>query len=346
MLGRASAALVFRDVYRLKMSAAALWDRLRELGLQAVAPLLVEHHVRRLEDVSSAASWQLELLLRQRGAEPTAQSAQPVRRGDLPAVPVRRRADRAAAFAAARPDARDEALRALRSDVLAKTTTGPVESRLLLWTELCRAWDVPPWPLSHENISAVAASFKSGAYRSAAQYFSVVCKYQEREMRRVVADDLRSLIRDYVRSIRRGLGPAKLKDAFSVEDLAAVVPIYNDKVSQWQEDDPTAWADVLLLSGWYMLREIELGGLRRGHLYLEKGHVHLLLPVSKMDSAGTLGACGASAASRNIVFALTRQLRDIWNGSVFGSRPRVSWQSLPYRRRMAWSCPRRGSLQV
>ena len=165
-------------------------------------------------------------------------------------------------------------------------------------------------------------------------------------MRRVVADDLRSLIRDYVRSIRRGLGPAKLKDAFSVEDLAAVVPIYNDKVSQWQEDDPTAWADVLLLSGWYMLREIELGGLRRGHLYLEKGHVHLLLPVSKMDSAGTLGACGASAASRNIVFALTRQLRDIWNGSVFGSRPRVSWQSLPYRRRMAWSCPRRGSLQV
>eukprot|EP00439_Symbiodinium_sp_Y106_P022869 s2151_g2.t2 len=242
---------------------------------------------------------------------------------------MRRRADRAAAFAAARPDARDEALRALRSDVLAKTTTGPVESRLLLWTELCRAWDVPPWPLSHENISAVAASFKSGAYRSAAQYFSVVCKHQEREMRRVVADDLRSLIRDYVRSIRRGLGPAKLKDAFSVEDLAAVVPIYNDKVSQWQEDDPTAWADVLLLSGWYMLREIELGGLRRGHLYLEKGHVHLLLPVSKMDSAGTLGACGASAASRNIVFALTRQLRDIWNGSVFGSRPRVSWQSLP-----------------
>ncbi|CAE7943369.1 unnamed protein product, partial [Symbiodinium necroappetens] len=132
---------------------------------------------------------------------------------------VRRRADRSAAFAAARPEAREESLRSLRSDFLA----------------------------SHENISAAAASFK---------------------------------------------------DAFPVGDLAQVVPEGNRELRPWRLDDPEAWGDVLLLSCWFMLREIELGGLRRDHLYLDNAHVHLLLPVSKMDSSGTLCVRSLKCACR------------------------------------------------
>ncbi|OLQ07804.1 hypothetical protein AK812_SmicGene8782 [Symbiodinium microadriaticum] len=292
---------------RLKMSASELWNRLRELGLQDLAPVLVEHHVRCIADVSMGASalrtagvssWQIELITRERGSQSVQSLCPAARRKDLPAVPVRRRADRSAAFAAARPEVREESLRSLRSDFLARSTTAPVESRIMLWTQLCSAWDLHAFPLSHENISAAAASFKAGSYRSVAQYFSAVCKHQERELHQVVSDQLSGHIRDCVRSVRRGLGPDRLKDAFPVGDLAQVLPEGNRELRSWRLDDPEAWGDVLLLSCWFMLREIELGGLRRDHLYLDNAHVHLLLPVSKMDSSGTLCVRSLKCACR------------------------------------------------
>ena len=169
---------------------------------------------------AGVSSWQIELITR--------------------AVPVRRRADRSAAFAAARPEVREESLRSLRSDFLARSTTAPVESRIMLWTQLCSAWDLPAFPLSHENISAAAASFKAGSYRSVAQYFSAVCKHQERELHQVVSDQLRGHIRDCVRSVRRGLGPDRLKDAFPVGDLAQVLPEGN------QSCGPGVWTTLKL----------------------------------------------------------------------------------------------------
>ena len=127
-----------------------------------------------------------------------------------------------------------------------------------------------------------------GAYRSVAQYFSNVCKYQERELHQVVSDELRSHIRDCIRSVRRGLGPDKLKDAFPVGALAAAIRSDTSDPGPWRQDDPEAWADVLLFSCWFMLREVELGALRRGHLYLDQNQAHILLPAHKTDSAGTL----------------------------------------------------------
>ena len=95
-----------------------------------------------------------------------------------------------------------------------------------------------------------------------------------------VRQKLRSLIRDCVRSVRRGPGPDRLQDAFAVGELVAVVPLDVYEVQPWNISDPEAWGDILLISSWYMLCGIKLAALRRGHLYLDKGHVHLLLPVS------------------------------------------------------------------
>ena len=164
---------------RLKMAAAELWPRLREKGLQDVAPLLVdlvEQRIRSLHDLAARAeqlrsaglpSWQLELL-NQGGTGTREELCQPARRRDLPIVPVRSRADQAAAFAAARPECRKAALRMLREEFLARSTSGPVQSRLALWTQLCAAWDVVPFPLTAENISAAWRSCRTScAQRSA-----------------------------------------------------------------------------------------------------------------------------------------------------------------------------------
>ena len=283
-------------VCRLKMEVSELWGRLRQRGLQELAPILVENGVLSLRDVSARASslqaagvaaWQLQMLCQDEPTRPEFLQA-PARRTDLPVVSVRRRADQSAAFAAARPESRESALRLLREDFMAHSTTGPVQSRLALWSQLCAAWELRPYPLTRENISAVVASLKMGAYRSVAQYFSNACRYQERELHQVVSDELRSHIRDCIRSVRRGLGPAQLKDSFPVGALSAALRAGDHDPGPWRQDDPEAWADVLLFSCWFMLREVELGALRKGHLYLDQAQAHILLPVHKTDSAGTL----------------------------------------------------------
>ena len=132
------------------MEAAELWARLRERGGQALAPILIEQGVACLRDVSArasqlraagVASWQLELLS-QGEVHSTEYLPEPARRQDLPVVSVRRRASQAAAFEAARPASRDHALRMLREDFMARSTGGPVQSRLLLWNQLCQAWEL------------------------------------------------------------------------------------------------------------------------------------------------------------------------------------------------------------
>ncbi|CAE7942077.1 unnamed protein product [Symbiodinium sp. KB8] len=273
-------------VFRFKM-ASALWAELRAKGLQELAPVLLSNGVRSIDDVS-----RLESELVSAGVAPTQIAAligrpsepavpEPVRRTDLPPMPTRKRASFADSMAAARPENRESAMKRLHQDVLAQTTQGPLSSRVKTWHEWCRAWGVLPFPLDANNISCAAASMKAGSYRSCAQYFSAAIKHQERNLHIRVDDVLRQLIKDCRRSILRGLGPESLKDAFDVAALRPLLQLASEQVGPWDVSDIASMTDGLLLSSWFMLREIEFGGLRRAHLYLSSGKIHLLLPVQK-----------------------------------------------------------------
>ena len=97
-------------------------------------------------------------------------------RQDLPERHSHQRASMRAAMDAALPNSRKRALDDLDGGIIANSTKGPLESRVRTWQDLCRAWQVDPWPISIENIRAVAASLKAARYKSALQYFeAAIC---------------------------------------------------------------------------------------------------------------------------------------------------------------------------
>ena len=59
-----------------------------------------------------------------------------------------------------------------------------------------------------------------------------------------------------------------------------------EQVGPWDASDIVCMTDGVLLSAWFMLREIEFGG-RRSHLYLSGGKIHLLLPAQKTETQGS-----------------------------------------------------------
>ena len=123
------------------------------------------------------------------------------------------------------------------------------------------------WRSSIEFIKCIGASLKAGCYRSANLYFQAAINFQLRHLREPVHPLLRSTVRDVVRSIRRGLGPSKLKDGFDPLQLANVIEPNNDK--PFDIEDPSHVSDVILLGCWFMLRELELAAASRHHLWIE-----------------------------------------------------------------------------
>eukprot|EP00439_Symbiodinium_sp_Y106_P035487 s3692_g4.t1 len=276
-------------------SAAAFWEYLRFKGLADIAPSCVRAGVLQIDSIRDNAHaleregvqrWQLELLLASPGSG-DAPLTLPQQRDDLPPVRKRKRASFADAVAAAAPEERARALQELDDDVLAKSTVGPMESRLLVWRRLCEAWEVPSFPLDEKNIRAVGASLKRGQYRSAAQYYSAAVSFQARRLRLSLPPFAKALIKDCIRSIRRGLGPAALKDSFSLLMLAP-------HVRDGSEFEAFSWGslpaaiDALLVASYFCMREIEMAGSAGDNLYFRDGLVHLLLPVHKTATQGKL----------------------------------------------------------
>ncbi|CAE7666505.1 rlmN1 [Symbiodinium sp. CCMP2592] len=268
-------------------SAAAFWEYLRIKGLSDVAPACVRAEALSIDAVRERSHfleregvqrWQLELLL----AAPTSggsQLALPRQREDLPPIRKRKRASFQDAIAAAAPAERAQALQELDDEILAKTTVGPMESRLLVWRRLCEAWEVPSFPLDEKNIRAIGASLKRGRYRSAAQYYSAAISFQARRLHMPVQPFARAMIKDCIRSIKRGFF-----------QLVALAPF----VLEGSEYEAFSWAslpaaiDALIVASYWCLREIEMAGADGSHLYFRDGMVHLLLPVHKTATQGSL----------------------------------------------------------
>ena len=221
-------------------------------GMTAHLPRLAAAGVQGLQSLADLTP---ELLHQgSRPAAPTATTeALPRGRPDLPTRRYTPRASLQQALKAARPNSRKRALEALDDGVLAASTRGPMESRRRTWEELCLAWQTQPWPITADNVRMAAASLKAGGYQSAQLYFDAAVWYQSHVRQEPVPPHIRKLVNSYLRSITRGVPAAKLKQAFPLEQLEAVV----DLSTAHQPYDPTNphhAADALIVCTWFMLR--------------------------------------------------------------------------------------------
>ena len=263
-------------------------------GLQDLAPELFDQGVRCVQDILPAApalllrgvpSWKLEAIVRGRLE---INAALPPGRADHPEVTVRNRASWPAALEAAQPQNRAAALCELKAAILAATTRPAVDSRLKTWRELSTAWELPPWPLTVTLVHSLGASFKRGRYHSSSLYFGAAIAHQLRALGMPVGEEIRFAVKDTVRAIKRGLGPTQLKDSFDFEALKSLVDPAAE-LRAFDHEDSEAALDMAIIGTWWMLREIEISNGRLRHLYLAEGDlVHLLLPVSKADTQGSL----------------------------------------------------------
>ena len=276
-----------------KNDLSSLWDFLRQRNLQEFAVDLVRHGVRSRQDIlvmapalvqhGMAESDVSRLLAGLQGDRP------PMARGraDLPVQhPSGQRASLTLALVAAQPNNRKRSLDALDRDILARTSQPAQESRLRTFRAICAAWEVAPFPLSIESVRCCAASLKAGGYRSASLFMQAAINHQIRYIREPIHPLIRATIRDAVRSIRRGLGPSRLKEGFDVFALAAAVDV--DDQDPFDCTRHAHLADACIIASWFMLRELEVASALRHHLTLEGDEVRLLIPIHKTSTSGSL----------------------------------------------------------
>ena len=137
---------------------------------------------------------------------------------------------------------------------------------------------------------------RSAVYRSAAVYFQAILGYQARHLHVAVEPIHRSAIKDAVRSIRRGLGPAGLKDSFDVSYLSNIT--HQEQPEPFSVENPVHMLDVVVLGLWFMLREAEIAAARLAHLTIDSNTVSLLVPVHKTDQVGSLSMRQLNCACR------------------------------------------------
>ena len=190
------------------------------------------------------------------------------------------------ALNAALPNQRKRSLELLDRDILSRSTRPSQESRLKTFLCLCTAWEVPAYPLSPECIRCVGASLKAGAYRSAGLYFQAAVAHQLRFYQQPVSPFIRAVIRDVTRSIKRGLGPASVKKGFNLVTLSSLVDPEDDR--PFDIDSVAHITDMMIIGSWFMLRELEISFARDSHLCLHGNEVHLLVPVHKTSTQGSL----------------------------------------------------------
>eukprot|EP00438_Fugacium_kawagutii_P022610 Skav212148 [mRNA] locus=scaffold1323:331971:333758:- [translate_table: standard] len=272
---------------------SGLWTLLRNAGLEILAPQLVGLQIFGVDDVvrqpdailaAGVSQAQLEQLLATNA--PTPPVAQEGGRWDhAPLAPSSARASLTLALAAAQPNNRKRSLEMLDSDILARSTQPAQASRVRTYRSLCAAWQVQAFPMTIESVRCSAASLKAGHYRSAHLYYQAAMGYQARQLGDLVDPLVRATVRDCTRSIRRGLGPSRLKDSFDVWVLVAAP---DDAISAFDFKNVFHARDLVVLGCWFMLREIELSAAHLSHLYLRQSQVFLLLPIHKTDQDGGL----------------------------------------------------------
>ena len=144
------------------------------------------------------------------------------------------------------------------------------------------SWGLPPLPLTADKVRAVLASFQAGRYRAPEQYVSEARRRHTLWTGSTLDPATELVIRDYVRSCKRGIGPPSAKDDFNFESLFHIEMLFKGA------DEPRAPmfpAYMLFLNIWWATREIEASAARFFHVTIDHENmvVSWLLPVSKRD---------------------------------------------------------------
>jgi len=317
---------------------SALWGALRAARSQHLAVDLIRHGVRSIDDLVRDAATLIEQGMHERDIQEVLQKCtmvvdQPAAgRSDLPRVhEPARRASFTLALRAAQPNNRKRSLEELDRDVVARSSAPSHDSRLKTFRALAAAWEVQPFPLSVETVRCVGASLKAGGYRSAQLYYQSAINYQLRVLHETVHPLIRSLIKDMVRSIKRGLGPAQLKHGFDPFLITGLIDP-NDS-DPFDPGRLSHFVDITILCVWYMLREIEIAAAQQHHLFHEGPELHMVIPVHKTSSEGSFTTrilrCGCHAVSQRLCPWHCAERHLIRLNSHPRSRPGVSLPLVP-----------------
>ena len=294
-------------------SIGELWDSLRRAGLEELAPQLVRHGITSLNQLvlradelhaSGLLRWQIEAILA--ASTPPAAGPEEDRtadtRPDLPTRNVGKRANLQAALEAAQPNQRQRALQELDRDVLARSTHPAIEARIRTYLAICRAWEVPAFPLDTTNVRCFGASMKAGGYKSAAIYYQAVMSHQQRALRTPVPQIVKQGIKDCVRSIQRGLGVSQLKDSFNGLLIGNIEP--KEDGAAFSFEDILHCRDMAVIGLWFMLREAEMANARASDIRLQGRNAFLTIPVHKTDPLGKFTvralSCSCSVKQHNL----------------------------------------------
>ncbi|OLP99308.1 hypothetical protein AK812_SmicGene18150 [Symbiodinium microadriaticum] len=317
----------FASLVRVAVSvgAADKLEDLRRAGIKSAAQLSAAS---RSELRAILGDVVLDRLLQPAGA---GAARGPGPRGDLPVVHPYARGSMQRISLEGQAGSFESVDDAFLEDRYARTSRAPIESRWKTWQRLCAARSLDPLPLTQEKIFKVGALLKEGKYRSSAQYFSVA-KQRHREAEYAWTDALDLAVQQAVRSISRGLGPARPKrDLFvdrapsDLDDQLRAAYTRLQVPAEHQFAEPCA---VLAMALWFLLRGIEVANVRCTDVHLNRndrlvrllpfdlptgGHVHSAANLFVYRRAAALCALSMVARLAQVVgYCLHNDASEEW----------------------------------
>ena len=181
--------------------------------------------------------------------------------------------------------AKDRALKALEDGLYAASSRGPQAALVRTWTKFHQAWfkgTRPVIPLTPEGLKAVGAMFKCGGYSSFRNYIYAM-KSEHVRQGHSWNQIMDKTAKDVIRSVLRGLGPAKRSDPLHVDFALDVAQSWG--ANGCRLDRPIDAAAMVVAGIYFMTREIELSGALQHEMSVhDHGKVCTwLLPASKKD---------------------------------------------------------------
>jgi integrase len=194
------------------------------------------------------------------------------------------------------PLRRSAAKRKLEDKIFAASSRGTRTARLETWDMIAAASGFTPGDMSVELIYSQMGILREADYRSSEMYLADA-KSRFIEQGGAISGQLAQACRWAERAAARGRGPAKQAMPLPLEEFHKLP----GASTPWCAGGPVCPRRALTVGAWWMLREMELAHIKRGHVRIVDSHtVELFLPVAKADVTA-LGAhrrhvCCCSAA--------------------------------------------------
>ena len=181
----------------------------------------------------------------------------------------------------------DRALEVFCDALYAPQTLSSKASLRNTWSSISRELGFEPLPLTPSKLHRVSAVLRASNFRSA---YSYACEMKQWHVRSGFEwnVELDLALKDAKRAVTRGLGPPSKAEEIPMDVLTKMWR--RGGLADCRPDWPALRHEVWVLAVSFLLREVELAGLRMGQsetfLDMNKRCVTLFLPVSKSDPMG------------------------------------------------------------